>query len=937
MLRGVASAASGAAATVVDSSAGLPTTGGANLPVIAAATMVALRAISVTNLPTGAMADLSGYYAASDGGEGIFDWNSASTGSDNLGTIILPTGQSSVTPGRWIRRKMDNRDFYPVRWYGAKGDNATDDTAAFSAAITDATATKPNSTALNKVYLSGGTFLTDGFNVGYVDCMFVGAGALITRWVHKNSNATPLLYMSGGTTSVAAPYGGVTGIQMKYGDSTYPAALYMDTNIDNQMNFDDIAFSGNTSNTQPVDGLSFNDFLNASIRKIRFDSITGYGVRVRGSSSSSTSGSSTGVYRSSSALLNAGTGVWTFALANTAAVPGTALMAFSTGTLPTNAATGVALKSGPGGGVFFAGNCTESTMTIHNTVADAKAGTNVVTFSDTGSGTHAFATFRAYFAMSSVDAATDIITFVNDKNIIIATTVAESGKTTTFGTGMTGTGTIVAGGAGALGGLHLAFIYSDGTLPTGLSAGVAYYPIYVSPTQIKLATTVANAVAGTAIDLIDSGSGNITIMYTHQVSQLGLGGFVMEDMTYDNQGSATTETINSVACGGLGILYADYSQFDYKGPITVSGHRVEINKMIARDTVNGNSTRALFRVERSNNVLTNQPVQLKLNRLAFDVSSSIATTNGQGSHIRLVANRGNLDLAPSFDDCRYFGTGCAYDNDKGTAASKVLGQFNGQRGVLHNVRGNQALSGNPGRLDGQSYTAQFGLQSTPFATAEVANSYTKPGDLLVSLDQGISHYKAVQTASGYSRSTGSVSIGATVTGTTGAGAIFTLSTTPTSTNFGIGMSVSIAGAGAAGVALVGIIQDFDCISATKTFTLGDSSGNLNPCLTNVSGAAVTYTAAVLAQAKVSYNVSASLNFGSIATLASADLTIAAPTGVTFTAGKQCVLGLPSNVSAGVVYNAFVTSGGATVTVRATNCTALSIDPPAGTFTVDVAV
>lgn len=942
MLRGVTRTAGGASSTVVDTSVGLPTTAGANLPVLAAATMVALRAITVTNLPSGAMADMSGYYAASDGGEGLFIWNSASTGSDNQGTIILPTGQSSVTPGRWIRQKQDNRDYYPVRWYGAKGDNSTDDTTAFSFCITDALTTKPISTALNKVYLSGGTYLTDGFNIGYVDVMFMGAGALITRWNHKNGNATPLLYLSGGTTSVAAPYGGVIGIQMKAGDSTYPSVFYMDTNIDNQMRFEDIAFAGNASNTKITDHFSYNDHLNATIDKLRSDSPTGYCIRTRGSSSQSTSGSSTGVYRSTSALLVAATGQWVFALANSPLVPGTAVMAFSTGTLPTRTSTGVALVSGPAGGVFFAGNCTEASMTIHDTVADAKAGTNVIVFDNTGSGTHAFATFRANFAVASIDSATDLITFTNDKNVIIATTVAESGKTTTFGTGMTGTGTIVGGGSGALGGLHLCMIYSDGTYPAiagggNLAGGTVYYPIYVSPTQIKLASTVANAVAGIGIDLADAGSGNMTLLYSHQVSQLGLGALTVNNFTFDNQGSATTETINGVACSGLGIHYADYSQFDYKGPIRWSGHRIEINKMLARDTVNGSNMRALFRIEKSNNVLTNQPIQFSVHRMVFDVNVTIATTNAQGSHIRLVANRGNLDIAPSFDDCRYFGTGCPYDNDKGTAASKVLGQWNGQRGVLHNVRGNQALNANPGRLDGQSYSSNFGAQSTPFALAEVANSFTKPGDTLGSLDPSIWGYKAVQATPGWGRSTGAVSIGATVTGTAGS-AIFTLSATPTGNNFGNGISVSIAGAGTAGAALVGIVQDFDCLSATKTFTLGDASGSLNPCVTSVGpGAVVSYTAAILAQVKVSYNVSASLNFGSIPAFSAADLTIAAPTGVTFTAGKQCVVGRPSNASLGVTYEALVTAGGATVTVRATNCTALAIDPPAGTFTVDVAV
>lgn len=55
---------------------------------------------------------------------------------------------------------------------------------------------------------------------------------------------------------------------------------------------------------------------------------------------------------------------------------------------------------------------------------------------------------------------------------------------------------------------------STGTLPTGLVAGTKYYAINISATVIKVATTIANAQAGTAIDFTDQGSGTHTIQ-TH--------------------------------------------------------------------------------------------------------------------------------------------------------------------------------------------------------------------------------------------------------------------------------------------------------------------------------------------------------------------------------------------------------------------------------------
>lgn len=55
---------------------------------------------------------------------------------------------------------------------------------------------------------------------------------------------------------------------------------------------------------------------------------------------------------------------------------------------------------------------------------------------------------------------------------------------------------------------------SGGALPTGLSAATNYYVIYVSDTTFKLATSQANALAGTAIDLTTNGTGTQTITPT---------------------------------------------------------------------------------------------------------------------------------------------------------------------------------------------------------------------------------------------------------------------------------------------------------------------------------------------------------------------------------------------------------------------------------------
>lgn len=54
-------------------------------------------------------------------------------------------------------------------------------------------------------------------------------------------------------------------------------------------------------------------------------------------------------------------------------------------------------------------------------------------------------------------------------------------------------------------------VSSSGTLPAGLAAATDYFVIRLSDTTIKLATSYANAVAGTAIDITGAGTGTHTL------------------------------------------------------------------------------------------------------------------------------------------------------------------------------------------------------------------------------------------------------------------------------------------------------------------------------------------------------------------------------------------------------------------------------------------
>jgi hypothetical protein len=73
--------------------------------------------------------------------------------------------------------------------------------------------------------------------------------------------------------------------------------------------------------------------------------------------------------------------------------------------------------------------------------------------------------------------------------------------------------------------------------------------------------------------------------------------------------------------------------------------------------------------------------------------------------------------------------------------------------------------------------------------------------------------------------------------------------------------------------------------------------------------------------------SASLDFGSITAAAQADLTITV-TGAAV--GDEVIMALPAAPAAGIVFNAFVSAAN-TVTIRASNITALAVNPAAATY------
>lgn len=87
-------------------------------------TIAALKALTPS---AGDAVNVLGYAAPGDGGGGQFYYDAAASAADNGGTVIAPTAGS----GRWLRAYSGAVN---VRWFGAKGDGVTDDTASLAAA-----------------------------------------------------------------------------------------------------------------------------------------------------------------------------------------------------------------------------------------------------------------------------------------------------------------------------------------------------------------------------------------------------------------------------------------------------------------------------------------------------------------------------------------------------------------------------------------------------------------------------------------------------------------------------------------------------------------------------------------------------------------------------------------------------------------------------------
>lgn len=109
-------------------------------------------------------------------------------------------------------------------------------------------------------------------------------------------------------------------------------------------------------------------------------------------------------------------------------------------------------------------------------------------------------------------------------------------------------------------------ISATGGMPSPLVINTDYYVIWISNTQVKLASTLENALAGTAIDIISSGIGVLTIRPSTSIT-------LLRDTDYTI--NLTTGQVNfSFAKFPSGLLSGDAITSDYDYVETVTGEVV---------------------------------------------------------------------------------------------------------------------------------------------------------------------------------------------------------------------------------------------------------------------------------------------------------------------------------------------------------------------------
>jgi hypothetical protein len=134
-------------------------------------TVNSITALKALNVGTYQSATVTGYYSSGDGGGGEFVWNGTSVAPTNYGTIFKGRKtKGELATGRWVRT-IPSGASYTVKWFGARGDNLTDDTARIASAFK----TLPAAGTLD---IPSGTYVVSTLSLAHTNVTMRGVGTL---------------------------------------------------------------------------------------------------------------------------------------------------------------------------------------------------------------------------------------------------------------------------------------------------------------------------------------------------------------------------------------------------------------------------------------------------------------------------------------------------------------------------------------------------------------------------------------------------------------------------------------------------------------------------------------------------------------------------------------------------------------------------------------
>lgn len=208
---------------------------GSNPTIATVATVAALKALTGGAFPT---VTVLGYYAAGDGGGGLFRWSSADTSTDNAGTIIAPNAGGT---GRW-NRIYDQASAINVKWFGAKGDGVYAGEATAIQAAIDLLTTG------GRLYFPLGTYLVSNLSITKSGIRFLG----------ESENGTTLKI----TTGSAGTY--IINVNLSGVGPARPLGFCMDG----------FTIEGDSASSRTYRGLMLRNVYKPDLRNIRYTKLS---------------------------------------------------------------------------------------------------------------------------------------------------------------------------------------------------------------------------------------------------------------------------------------------------------------------------------------------------------------------------------------------------------------------------------------------------------------------------------------------------------------------------------------------------------------------------------------------------------------------------------------------------------------------------------------